>query len=406
MSRPIAISLSPNTRAEDIVLSVKLLFRPWIWKHGSATANAELWFTDMFKNHTAVSFNSGRSALYAILRAFDIGEGDEVIIQAFTCVAVPNSILWCGAKPMYTDIDTTFNIDPHRLEAHITQKTKAIIVQHTFGIPAQTDAILAIAKKHKILVIEDCAHLLGAQLHGTMSGSKGDGAFFSFGRDKVISSVFGGMAIVRKSHQQAGRRLLALGNSLEYPSLGWIAQQLLHPIAFSIILPLYTIGIGKVLLVILQKLRILSFPVYQIEKRAGRPKYFPSKFPNALAMLALRQLTAIDAFNNRRVRSAALYSKLLKKKKYVVLPPAIKGAIYLRYPILVSQPKFIIDKAKRQGILLGNWYHNVIDPKGSDYRLIGYQPGSCPNAKSLASRILNLPTNISIEEIQRVARLL
>ena len=120
-----------------------------------------------------------------------IGEGDEVLVQAFTCVAVPNSVLWAQATPVYADIDATLNIDPIDVEKKITNRTKAIIVQHTFGIPADMDALVALAKKHNILLIEDCAHSLGATYKGKKVGTFGDAAFFSFGRDKVVSSVFG-----------------------------------------------------------------------------------------------------------------------------------------------------------------------------------------------------------------------
>ncbi len=82
--------------------------------------------------------------LYEILKAFEIGDGDEVLVQAFTCVAVPNSVRWTSAKPVYVDIDNTYNIDPSDDAQKITPKTKAIIVQHTFGTPADMDAIISL----------------------------------------------------------------------------------------------------------------------------------------------------------------------------------------------------------------------------------------------------------------------
>lgn len=115
-----------------------------------------------------------------------------MILQAYTCVSVSNAIIATGAKPIYVDIDAqTLNINPQLIEKHITQKTKAIIVQHTFGIPADIHAIQSIVKKHQLFFIEDCAHALGAQYKEKMVGSFGDIAVYSFGRDKVISSVNG-----------------------------------------------------------------------------------------------------------------------------------------------------------------------------------------------------------------------
>lgn len=101
-------------------------------------------------------FFKGRIALYAILKAMGVKAGDEVIIPGFTCVVVPNAVLYLGAKPVYVDIEAhTYNINTKRIEEKITEKTKAIIAQHTFGIPAEMDKILEIAKKHNLYVVED-----------------------------------------------------------------------------------------------------------------------------------------------------------------------------------------------------------------------------------------------------------
>ncbi|MFN6946977.1 MAG: DegT/DnrJ/EryC1/StrS family aminotransferase, partial [Cytophagaceae bacterium] len=109
-----------------------------------------------------------------------ISQGDEVILPGFTCIVVPNAIIYLGAKPVYVDINSeTFNIDPQLIEENITEKTKAIIAQHTFGIPADMDKILHIANKHNLFVIEDSCHALGSKYKGKYVGSFGDAAFFS-----------------------------------------------------------------------------------------------------------------------------------------------------------------------------------------------------------------------------------
>lgn len=364
----ISCSLSPNTEADDVWLALRLLFAPWKWKRGNAVYRVEQRFG-------GVSFNSGRSALLAILKAFDIGRGDEVILQAFTCVAVPNSVRWSGAKPIYADIDETFNINPSDIVKKITPQTRAIIVQHTFGIPAQVDNIIAIAKKHNICVIEDFAHTMSLPM-------KGDAAFFSFGRDKVLSSVFGGLATINSNFKFQISNLKAYHKKLNMPSFWWIFQQLLHPLAFSIILPFYRLGVGKVILVVLQRLRLLSFPVYPEEKEGRQPNDFPAKYPNALAILLLTQLKKRDRFAKQREEIVKLYGGT--------------GSL-LRYPMRVDEPEKIIAKAKKQGILLGNWYHHVVDPVA-----IGYTTGSCPRAEEAAKHIINLPTRISPKDAKRV----
>lgn len=360
----ISCALSPNTETDDVFLALRVLFMPWKWKRGSAVGKVE-------QRLGGVSFNSGRAALLAILRTLNIGRGDEVIVQAFTCVAVPNSVRWAGATPVFADIGDQYTMDPQDFEKKITPHTKAVIVQHTFGIPADMDRILPIAKMHHLKVIEDFAHTMSLPL-------RGDAGFYSFGRDKVLSSVFGGLAVgvdVKKYHKK-----------LEYPSYFWIFQQLLHPIAFSTILPLYQLGIGKVLLVILQRLHLLSFPVYPEEKKGRQPSVFPAKYPNALAMLLVNQLKKLDRYSRIRETAVSAYGG--------------KGPL-LRYPKIVDDPALVLAKARKKGILLGNWYHNVVDPTDPQYRT-----GSCPKAEEAARGIINLPTRVSVADAARVLKAL
>ncbi|MBI5619931.1 aminotransferase class I/II-fold pyridoxal phosphate-dependent enzyme [Candidatus Gottesmanbacteria bacterium] len=398
----ISCSLSPNTEPDDVWLAIRSIFAPWTWKNGEAIEQAEKWFKEYFKGFEAVSFNSGRSAMLAILKAFNIGVGDEVLVQAFTCVAVPNSVRWAEATPVYVDIDNTLNLSIADAETKVTYKTKAIVVQHTFGIPAYMDQIVAFTKKHKLYLIEDCAHSLGARYKGKKVGMFGDAAFFSFGRDKVVSSVFGGMALINQKSKIKNQKLKHYQEGLPYPSYFWIFQQLLHPIAFSFILLLYDVILGKLLLVLLQKLRLLSFPVYPQEKQGTRPNDFPAKFPNALAALLMKQLTKLGRYNQTRRSIVQYYELAMQKAKGIRSVGVRDGAIFLRYPLFVSDPLHAIALAKKRSVLLGNWYTHVIDPNGVDYRMIGYQKGTCPKAEEAAGHIINLPTRISKATAARV----
>ena len=149
LRRPIAISLSPNTEYDDVWLALKTLLQPWKWLDQKQVSLLEGEFESKFPSgYRAIATNSGRGAEQLILKALDIKKGDEVIVQAFTCIAVPNSIISVGAKPVYVDIDETYNIDPEDLIKKISPKTKVVIVQHTFGIPAQMDKIRKITKKN------------------------------------------------------------------------------------------------------------------------------------------------------------------------------------------------------------------------------------------------------------------
>ena len=128
-------------------------------------------------------FWKGRVALYAILKAMGIKEGDEIILPAFTCVVAVNPIIYLGARPVYVDVDPkTYNIDVktlERLNVKTLKKAKAILAQNTFGLSSDLDAIFEIAKKYNLFVIEDCAHGFGGFYKGKPNGTIADVSFFS-----------------------------------------------------------------------------------------------------------------------------------------------------------------------------------------------------------------------------------
>ena len=151
---------------------------------------------DLLKRHSKrvwwiIFFHyNARSALYHGIRALGIGSWDEIILQAYTCVSVPNAIIATGAKPIYCDIDPdTLNIDPHKIIQLITPKTKAILIQHTFWISADIQSIQTICTDHHLMLIEDVCHALWWTYQWQKLGTFWDIAIFSFGRDKIISSV-------------------------------------------------------------------------------------------------------------------------------------------------------------------------------------------------------------------------
>lgn len=388
MKKPIALSISPNTKKEDVFLALRLFFSPLHYFGNSWVRQLEQWFRQYFRVSYAVSFNSGRASLFAILSCLGIEKGDEVILQAFTCIVVPNAIVALKAKPVYADITEALTLDSKDIEKKITKKTKAIIAQHTFGIPSNMTAIVKIAKKHNIALIEDCAHTVGGEYKAKKLGVYGMASFFSFGREKAFSSVFGGMAIT--NNQEFGKKLRLFQKNQETPSFFWTMQQIFHPIAFSIILPFYNIGIiGKALLVVLQKMQLLSLPVSQGEKQGIFIRKNIKKMPNALACIALFQLRRIKEYNTMREKIGKLYISNLGQLPVVM--PYKEVIPYLRFPILVAKPNDVLQFFRQKGIYLGRWYSEIVDPKGTNYEKINYQMGSCPNAELFAKKIINLP---------------
>jgi dTDP-4-amino-4,6-dideoxygalactose transaminase len=403
MCKPISTSLSPNTEKDDIWLAFKLLFQPWRWK--KQIEDGPLSLEEGFKNYLevkyAVSFNSGRSALMAILNSLGLNKNNEVLLQAFTCNAAVNPIIWSGLKPIYVDCDDkTFNIDIEDLKRKITEKSKIVMVQHTFGLPANLDEVLAICQQNNLILIEDCAHSLGITYRGRKVGTFGKAAFFSFSRDKVISSVYGGMVVT--NDDGLAKKIKEFQYKIGCPSYFWVFQQLLHPILMNwLILPTYRI-FGKYLLILFQWLKILSKAVHWKEKRGKKPGYFPKRLPNALAVLALNQFKKLEKFNNHRKEIADFYRKELANTPFEL--PSNSEQIYLRFTIKHPKAHQIIKKAWQKNILIGDWYTTPIAPHDTKLEKLKYQPGVCPKAEKLAKITLNLPThiNVSQKEAQKI----
>src|SRR3954447_15406307 len=168
-----------------------------IFAGGPAVADFEEAFAAFCKCDYAVGLGSGTEAVWLALLACGVGSGDEVITVPSTFMATAEAITYCGARPVFVDIDDqTYNMDPERLERAITARTKAIIPVHLFGQPADMDPILEIARKHGIRVIEDSAQAHGAEYKGRKAGSMGDAGCFSFYPGKNLGAFGEAGAVV------------------------------------------------------------------------------------------------------------------------------------------------------------------------------------------------------------------
>ena len=148
-------------------------------------------------NFRCIAVNSGTSALHIMLLAYNIGKGDEVIVPSFSFAATANAVALTGAKPVFVDIDPhTFCIDPQAIEAAVTKKTRAIMVVHLYGMPANMTQIIAIANKYDVLLFEDAAQAHGASIDKNQVGTLADAAAFSFYPTKNMTSGEGGMIAV------------------------------------------------------------------------------------------------------------------------------------------------------------------------------------------------------------------
>ena len=159
----------------------------------------------------------GRVGLYSLLKAMGVTEGDEVILPAYTCVVVPNAILYLGATPIYVDVNAeTYNMDISEVEKAITSKTKAIICQNTYGLSTDLEILQEIAKKNKIYTIEDCTHGFGGTYNGIANGLSCDAAIYSTQWNKPFSSGIGGFSVTKNT--VLSKKLSESENQLTAPS--------------------------------------------------------------------------------------------------------------------------------------------------------------------------------------------
>jgi len=172
----------------------------------------------------AVAVSSGTTGLHLLMRAIGIGPGDEVISTPFSFVASTNCVLFERGRPVFADMDAqTWNIDPKKIEAAVTPKTKAIIPVNVFGQVADMDAINLIAKRHRLRVIEDSCESLGARYKGCMSGSLADAGVFGFYPNKQITTGEGGM--ITTNDDEIARLCVSMRNQGRDTGMGWLSHE-------------------------------------------------------------------------------------------------------------------------------------------------------------------------------------
>jgi perosamine synthetase len=185
---------------EDIKLVKEAISSGMFWAIGPNIEKFEGMLSQYVGTRYALVFNSGTSALHAVLLACGIEPRDEVIVPSFTFIATANSPLFVGAKPVFADVEAkTFGLDPEDVERRITRKTRAVIPIHYGGLPCRINELKALADRHNLLLIEDAAESLGAAIHGKKVGTFGDCAILSFCSNKLITTGEGGAVLTNSA---------------------------------------------------------------------------------------------------------------------------------------------------------------------------------------------------------------
>jgi len=405
----IFISSTPTVQKDDISLSKDLL-------KTKVLDDIEIKLPG-FEEKKHFFTNTGRASLYIILKALKIKKGEEIIIQSFTCMAVIVPLKWLNITPIYADIDpNTYNISLESIKRRISKKTRAVIIQHTFGKPAEITKIKKyiadINKKReenkKIYIIEDCAHSLNIKVQNQYLGTFGDASFFSFGQDKVVSTTQGGCAIgnnkeIEKKIKKEYKKLSKMPKKL-------IKYNLRYPILWSIIKKYYYIPnfisnqkilskftIGKFLIILFRLLGLIKQQASVND--FGNPKEDVFKLSKQQKHLLKKQLEKINKFSQHRKAVTVEYSEELKND--------LKGSL-IRYPVLVDYPNIVKSKLQKERIIIGNWYNYPVIPRGIDFETIDYHLGTCPNTEYIMEHITNLPTDINVKnsDIEKILNII
>jgi len=209
-SNPFIVFGAPQIERDEIDEVVDCLESGWIGT-GPRVARFEKEFSAYKSQPFAAGVSSCTAAMHLSVLAAGIGEGDEVITTPLTFCATVNAIVHAGATPVLADVDPlTMNIDPAQVEARITPKTKAILPVHFAGRAANMDALMEIAERYGLKIIEDCAHAIETEYHGRKAGTFGDFGCFSFYATKNVTTGEGGMVLTRNEEDLARIKMLAL----------------------------------------------------------------------------------------------------------------------------------------------------------------------------------------------------
>ena len=340
----------------------------------------------------AFAFWKGRVALYAILKALGIGEGDEVVMPGYTCVMAVNPIVYLGAKPVFVDIEPeTFNINPDLIESKITPRTKLIIAQHTYGYPADMDAIMDIARRKGLLLVEDSCLALGSRYRGQLVGTFGAAAYFSFQWNKPYTCGLGGMAVVN-DEGLAERVARVVEQELVRPGLREVAMLRAQLVVYrSVIYPRTTALAQNAFRWLTRKGLVVGSSSTCEFQPCMEPDFFKG-MGEVQARVGLRQLAKLDGNIEHRRRMTRLYDQLLSERGWPIPRPAPDlDPVLVRYPVRVADKAKALAEAAGHFVELGSWFECPLHPIETPMEAYGYHTGMCPEADRASRETVNLP---------------
>lgn len=341
----------------------------------------------------------GRVGLYAGLLAMDLPAGSKVVMPGYSCVVVPSAIKYAGLTPQYVDIDpNTYNVDPQLLARAYSNEASAVIVQHTYGIPCEMNAIRKWADEKSLPIIEDCCHTFGNTFAGELCGTFSKFAFMSGQWNKPFSTGLGGMLLVNDLPlADKIERLLA---EKAAPS-GTLRNLLLRCqiLVFEAIVSPRTAGKITKLYRFLNKFGLVIGSSSEGELLGEMPENYLRTMAPCQARKGLRELARIEQNIEHRRDLAAFYHERLPDTRFNRLADElVADQPLLRYPVRIANKLEVVELAERRGFEIGTWFESPLHPEGTRLEEFGYTQGMCPEAEKACREVVNLPTHFKVDK--------
>jgi perosamine synthetase len=333
-------------------------------------------------------FSKGRVALYALLRALNVGPSHDIIVSVYTCPDVISPIVGLGARPVYCDIERdTFGLCPRALAAALTDSTRVVIVQHTFGIPARLDQLREVVRHRGVAILEDCCHVSASTYHGLPLGQVGEGAFYSHDWGKPLSAGGGGVAVVNSA--EFLEKVTNTYSGFTDPSLAEEAQMIVRNtfIGTRKMLRSWLPGLHRAL----RPRRHAQAPVDSFGFLLGKlgPEYGKRIYKSSFGCLR-------HVENNRSRRISARKWSIKRYEngfrnlgiECFGLPSGCEAAFW-RYPLWAIDKFGILNEASRSGLHLLDWGTIPLTAL-SNACPVGHQSHRFPIAESVAQHLVTL----------------
>jgi dTDP-4-amino-4,6-dideoxygalactose transaminase len=356
---------------------------------------------------SAIAAAYGRMAFYYILKALALPAGSEVIFPSLTFWVVPELARVAGLSVVFADVDPkTFNIDPDSVERLITDKTRAIVPTHLYGLPCDMDRILDIAARHDLVVVEDCAHSLGATYKGKPVGTFGSGALFSFQTLKPLNCYGGGLALV--SDRGVAARVRQIVEALPWPGEKRIADRLLMGRLQRIFIKPWVFSISLFPVLWVSALIDANPDVFLWEKIRSLhplPEQYTERFPNVQAAIGLAALERLDGWTRQARENAEYVTRTLAGVPGIQPPfvPPDRTHVYYQYCVYGPdgpERDALVVRCVRRGVDIET-LHVDVPP---DMELFGTVRAEADGARR-AAQAMQVPVyaGLTREQVERVA---